>query len=221
MCGLRPAPRVGDSAAAGFLGLLLLLALLVLLIASANVANVLLARAAARAREIAVRLALGAGRARLMRQLVTESVALFVFGGMGGTLLAVWATRALSGFHPPVGIPIAFDFSLDLRVLLVALGLTLVTGVVFGLVPALQATRPDLVRSLKDEPSLARHGKAPAPRRVRRGPGGGHGAAPGDRGPVRARVRAGRDDRCGLRARVGPHREPPDAGAQPRRRRGA
>ncbi|HEU5218054.1 MAG TPA: ABC transporter permease [Gemmatimonadales bacterium] len=154
-----PLPAPAILPAAGFLGLLLLLAFLVLLIASANVANVLLARAAARAREIAVRLALGAGRARLIRQLVTESVALFVFGGIGGTLLAVWATGALAGFHPPVGMPIAFDFSLDARVLLVAAGVTLLTGVVFGMVPALQATRPDLVRSLKDEPSLARMGK--------------------------------------------------------------
>ncbi len=154
-----PLPASTILPAAGFLGILLLLAVLVLLIASANVANVLLARAQARAREIAVRLALGAGRARLMRQLVTESVALFVVGGVGGTLLAVWATKALSGFHPPVGIPLAFDFSLDVRVLLLALAVTLATGIGFGLVPALQATRPDLVRSLKDEPSLARTGK--------------------------------------------------------------
>jgi predicted permease len=154
-----PLPASAILPAAGFLGILLLLALLVLLIASANVANVLLARASARAREIAVRLALGAGRSRLMRQLVTESVALFLVGGVGGTLLAVWATNALSGFHPPVGIPLAFDFALDPRVLLVALVVTLGTGVAFGLVPALQATRPDLVRSLKDEPSLARMGK--------------------------------------------------------------
>jgi predicted permease len=154
-----PLPAPAILPAAGFLGILLLLALLVLLIASANVANVLLARASARAREIAVRLALGASRSRLMRQLVTESLALFIVGGMAGTLLAVWATNALSGFHPPVGIPIALDFSLDVRVLLVALAVTLGTGVAFGLVPALQATRPDLVRSLKDEPSLARMGK--------------------------------------------------------------
>ncbi len=154
-----PLPAPAILPAAGFLGLLLLLAVLVLLIASANVANVLLARAAARTREIAVRLALGAGRARLVRQLTTESVLLFVVGGVGGTLLAVWVTRALAGFHPPVGIPITFDFSLDLRVLLVALGVTLGTGVLFGMVPALQSTRPDLVRSLKDEPSLAKVGR--------------------------------------------------------------
>ncbi len=154
-----PLPAPAILPAAGFLGLLLLLVMLVLLIASANVANVLLARAAARTREIAVRLALGAGRTRLIRQLTTESVLLFVVGGLGGTLLAVWATRALAGFHPPVGIPVVFDFSLDFRVLLVALAVTLGTGVLFGLVPALQSTRPDLVRSLKDEPSVARAGR--------------------------------------------------------------
>ncbi len=154
-----PLPAPAILPAAGFLGLLLLLAMLVLLIASANVANVLLARASARAREIAVRLALGAGRRRLIRQLVTESVILFVIGGLGGTLIALWATRALAGFHPPVEVPVAFDFSLDLRVLTVALVVTLGTGIAFGLVPALQSTRPDLVRSLKDDPSLAKTGR--------------------------------------------------------------
>jgi predicted permease len=154
-----PLPAQMVLPATGFLALLLVLGLLVLLIASANVANVLLARASARAREIAVRLAIGAGRGRLVRQLVTESVALFVVGGAGGTLLAAWATRALSSLHPPVGIPIALDFSLDLRVLLVALGVTLLTGIAFGLAPALQATRPNLIATLKDEPSLARVGR--------------------------------------------------------------
>jgi len=154
-----PLPAQMVLPASGFLALLLVLALLVLLIASANVANVLLARAAARTKEIAVRLAVGAGRARLVRQLVTESVLLFAVGGAGGTLLAGWATRAVSGVHPPVGMPIALDFSLDLRVLLVALAVTLLTGVAFGLVPALQASRPNLVATLKDEPQNLRVGR--------------------------------------------------------------
>jgi predicted permease len=154
-----PLPAQMVLPAAGFLALLLVLGLLVLLIASANVANVLLARASARSREIAVRLAIGAGRGRLIRQLVTESVALFVLGGAGGTLFALWATGALSHLNPPVGMPIALDFSLDFRVLLVALAVTLLTGIVFGLAPALQATRPNLIATLKDEPSLARVGR--------------------------------------------------------------
>jgi putative ABC transport system permease protein len=154
-----PLPASAVLPAMGFLGMLLLLAMMVLVIASANVANVLLARASGRTREIAVRLAIGAGRGRLVRQLVTESLLLFALGGAGGTLLAAWATQALSGLHIDVGMPIALDFSLDLRVLLVALGVTLFTGLAFGLVPALQATRPDLVRTLKDEPALTRRGR--------------------------------------------------------------
>jgi len=154
-----PVPASVVLPAMGFLGLLLLLAVMILLIASANVANVLLARAAARAREIAVRLAIGASRMRLVRQLTTESVLLFGLGGTGGTLLAVWATRALATFRPNIGMPIVLDFSVDLTVLLAALSITLLTGIAFGLVPALQSTRPDLVRTLKDEPSLSRRGR--------------------------------------------------------------
>ena len=143
----------------GFLGLLLVLAGLVLLIASANVANVLLARASARGKEIALRLAIGAGRARLIRQLVTESLLLFVLGGAGGILLAVWATRGLSAFRPPMPMPIALDFHLDLRVLTVTLLVTLITGLVFGLAPALQSTRPNLTLALKDEGGSRRVGR--------------------------------------------------------------
>ncbi|HEX9895918.1 MAG TPA: ADOP family duplicated permease, partial [Gemmatimonadales bacterium] len=151
------APIVGP--VTGFLGLLLVLAGLILLIASANVANVLLARAAARAREIAVRLAIGANRSRLVRQLLTESVVLFAVGGVGGTLLAIWATGLLSGLRPPVGIPLLLEFPLDIRVLLIALAVTLTVGLLFGLVPALQSTRPDLSIALKEQPSLARVGR--------------------------------------------------------------
>lgn len=143
----------------GFLGLLLALAGLVLLIASANVANVLLARASARGKEIALRLAIGAGRARLIRQLVTESLLLFVVGGAGGVLLAVWATRGLSAFRPPMPMPIVLDFHLDLGVLAVTLVVTLITGLVFGLAPALQSTRPNLTLALKDEGGSRRVGR--------------------------------------------------------------
>ena len=142
-----------------FMGVLLILASLILLIASANVANVLLARAASRAREIAVRLAIGANRGQLVRLLLTESVVLFTAGGIGGGFLAFAATRALSRFRPPVDVPIVLDFPLDARVLAVALLITLAVGLIFGLAPALQSTRPDLALALKEQSSLARVGK--------------------------------------------------------------
>lgn len=154
-----PVPAAARLPLAGFLGVMLVLAGLVLLIASANVANVLLARAAGRSREIAVRLALGAGRMRLVRQLVTETLVLFLAGGLGGALIALWSTRALAAIDLPIPVPLVFDFSLDLRVFAGALLVTLVTGLVFGLAPALQSTRPELVQSLKDESGVVRIGR--------------------------------------------------------------
>lgn len=154
-----PVPAPALLPMAGFLGVMLVLAALVLLIASANVANVLLARAAARTREIAVRLAIGASRGRLVRLLVTETMLLFLLGGLGGTLIAAWATGALERVNLPFPLPVAFDFGLDLRVLGAALAVVLATGLVFGLAPALQATRPDLMRSLKDEAGVVRIGR--------------------------------------------------------------
>ena len=123
---------------------------LVLLVACANVANLLLARASGRQKEIAVRLALGAKRFHLMRQLMLESLLLSLAGAAVGFGLAAVAAHAVSSFKLPLPLPVVFDFNVDLRVAAFTLGLAVVTALLFGLVPAMRASRPDLVDALKD-----------------------------------------------------------------------
>ena len=123
---------------------------LVLLIACANVANLLIARGFMRQKEIALRLSLGASRGRLVRQLLVESLTLSCFGGVAGVFLAVGLTRTLIAFIPNDGVPLLVQAAPDLRVLTFALVLTFLTGTIFGLLPALRASRPDLWTTLKD-----------------------------------------------------------------------
>ncbi|HEV2352349.1 MAG TPA: ABC transporter permease [Terriglobia bacterium] len=145
---LVPGPFRGYVAA--FTGILMAVVGLVLLIACANAANLLLAQANARRRETAIRAALGAGRGRLIRQILVESTLVAFLGGCAAFLLASWMAPALLTLTPP-SLPIKLDVPLDWRVLAFTLAVSLATGVIFGLAPAFRAARVDVIPVLKDE----------------------------------------------------------------------
>ncbi len=159
--GIHPQFR---DAARNFLLTLMAVVGLVLLIACANVASLLLARAAERQQEIGIRLALGAGRGRLLRQLMTESLALSALGGVAGLILTPWMIAGLSAIVQKASpLPTPVDFSLDARVLVFTLLLSVLTGVIFGLAPAISAAGSDLTRLIKGDAA----GRAPNRTRLR------------------------------------------------------
>ena len=150
--GAQPYQGFFTEGVAKYLWLILGAVSFLLLIACANVANLQLARAAARRREIAVRLALGAGGGRVARQLLTEGLVLALAGGAAGLLLALWGTPLLSALIPRGILPPVAEVSVDWRVLAFALAASVVTGLLFGAAPALQARRVDVNSALKDSP---------------------------------------------------------------------
>ena len=139
------------------LGLMLVVAL-VLVIACANVASMLLARASGRRKEIGIRLAIGASRSRMMQQLLTESVVMASFGAAAGVALAWTLIRALVAVRLPIPIPLTFTLHIDTRVLLFTLAVTIIAALVAGVIPAVNATRPDLVGDLKGDVTSAAAG---------------------------------------------------------------
>jgi len=142
-----------------FLGALTVVALLVLGIACVNVSNLLLAQAAARQREMAVRLALGARPSQLARPMLLESTMLALAGGVAGTLLALASTAGLGAFHLPAPVPLDLTVRVDGRVLAATLLISVGAGLLFGMAPAWMASRPMVARALRGEDALARPGR--------------------------------------------------------------
>src|SRR5262249_30455155 len=132
----------------GIFAVLLAFVSLVLAIACANMAGVLLSPAAARRREFAVRLAIGSGRARLIRQLLTEAILVFLLGAAAGLVISRGLTNAVVSHIPRTGVPINISMKLDARVVEFTLGLSLFSAILCGLVPALQSSKADLVSEL-------------------------------------------------------------------------
>jgi predicted permease len=151
---LSPPGMAGNflrGAITGFSAVLMVVAGLVLLIACVNLASLLLARASDRRKETAIRLALGASRGQLLGQLLTESLMLSVAGGAAGILLANWLNNLVNAWRPPIDIPVIPHVEIDPRVLLFTAGVSLLTALLFGLVPALQSTRAKLIGAIKNE----------------------------------------------------------------------
>jgi predicted permease len=154
--GVHPIMRGGFI---GFSGVVVVAVALTLLLACANVAGLLLAKAAHRRKEVSLRLAIGASRLRLVRQLLTESFVLSIAAGGLGLLLAVWGMHLLGAMHVPTDVPLFLPLVADARVVAFTLAISVLTALLFGLTPALRASRPDLVPGLKDVPgsSASRH----------------------------------------------------------------
>jgi len=154
--GIHPMFR---SAQVGMSAVTMVVVAFLLLIACINVANLFLARAGERRKEMGIRLSLGARRGRIMAQLLTESVLFSLIAGGTGLLLAFWAVGIANSLSLPIDVAVDFDLSIDRTVLLFTVGLSLLTGVLFGLAPALQASKPETVSALKGEFSLEPGGK--------------------------------------------------------------